>query len=67
VTPEVLTRWLNFNSFAARMNSEGLIEGNMYAIYYLRTALEELNFGSTLGDTMVINSNISVASEWIIR
>jgi hypothetical protein len=41
------------------MNSEGLIEGNMYAVYYLKTAL----FGSALGDAMEINSNICIRGE----
>jgi Protein of unknown function (DUF3632) len=54
----------------ARMSREGLIKRNMYAIDQLQTALEEQNSRTYLEEenyVIEIVSNISVASEWIIR
>jgi Protein of unknown function (DUF3632) len=53
---------LSLNSFAARLKREDLIYGTYFAICRLRGALEEEN-----PVREVANSEISVASEWIIR
>jgi len=61
-SPENYSKWLSLNSFAARLTGEGVMEGTHLALYRLRMALEEENV--TREDA---NSNISVASVWIIR
>jgi hypothetical protein len=61
-SPEDHSKWLSLNSFAARLTGEGVLEGIHLALYQLRIALEEENV--TREDA---NSNISVASVWIIR
>jgi len=59
---EESSEWLSLNSFAARLKREDLIYGTYFAICRLRGALEEEN-----PVREVANSEISVASEWIIR
>ncbi|KAN0086969.1 Protein of unknown function (DUF3632) domain containing protein [Elaphomyces granulatus] len=61
-TPKESSEWLNLNSFTARMTSEGLIDGSILGLWVIRFALEEENAAG-----VIANSNISVASEWIIR
>jgi len=61
-TPKESSEWLNLNSFTARMTSEGLIDGSILGLWVIRFALEEENAAGANA-----NSNISVASEWIIR
>ena len=58
-TPKESSEWLNLNSFTARMTSEG---GSILGLWVIRFALEEENAAGAIA-----NSNISVASEWIIR
>ena len=53
---------IELNSFAARLSREGMFDGTNFALHNLRTALEE--------ETVCWenpNSNVSVASEWIIK
>ncbi|KAN0069375.1 hypothetical protein V8E54_012390 [Elaphomyces granulatus] len=56
-SPEEFRKWANLNSFAARLNREGLIEGDMYALYELCAALEGENAAER-----ITYRNISVAT-----
>ena len=42
-SPEESSEWLNLNSFAARLKREGLIHGTLFAVRWLRNALEKEN------------------------
>jgi hypothetical protein len=45
----------------ARMTSEGLVDGSLFALWEIREALEE-----EIGSKAAANCYISVASEWVI-
>jgi hypothetical protein len=63
-SPEEFRKWANLNSFAARLNREGLIEGDMYALYELCAALEGENAAERI---TYRNISVATASKWIIR
>lgn len=57
--PEAAQQWINLNSFAARLlNLDGLT-WNYYAIWSLRSALEEPSEGSKL------DCDVAAAAQWI--
>jgi uncharacterized protein DUF3632 len=61
-SPEESSVWLNLNSFAARLNREGLVDATCLALFELLNALEEKN-----PVREAASCNISTASEWVIR
>lgn len=59
---EKAQKWLNLNSFAARVLNKRLVKWTNFAIWGLRGALEEPSQSKP-----IMNHNLMTASEWILQ
>lgn len=59
---EAAQKWINLNSFAARLLNSGLGKWTNFGIWELREGLEEPSQAKP-----VVNCRVAVAAEWILR
>ena len=60
--PRSAQKWINLNSFAARILGHGLEHWDSYAIWELRAALEEPTKAKS-----IMNCEVAAAAEWILH
>ncbi|KAH0559380.1 hypothetical protein GP486_004104 [Trichoglossum hirsutum] len=57
---ESARKYINWNSFAARMHSTGLVDWEIYGLWAFRDALE-----NTISGKPVVNCYVTAATEWV--